>query len=50
MLAAALIVWVVWRNWGTPGSNGLGDVWQRHVVEGLPIQADTAPGERLQML
>jgi uncharacterized protein (TIRG00374 family) len=37
LLAFGLLGWVVWANWGTPGSNGLGDVWQRHVVEGKPI-------------
>lgn len=37
VLAVALLAYVVWANWGTPGSNGLGDVWQRHVVEGKPI-------------
>jgi uncharacterized protein (TIRG00374 family) len=36
-LALSLLVYVVWANWGTPGSNGLGDVWQRHVVEGVPV-------------
>ncbi len=37
LLAIVLLVYVVRSNWGTPGSNGLGDVWQRHVVEGQPI-------------
>lgn len=37
VLAFALLTYVIWANWGKPGSNGLGDVWQRHVVEGKPI-------------
>jgi uncharacterized protein (TIRG00374 family) len=32
LLAAALLVWVIWKAWGTPGSNGLGDVWTRHIA------------------
>jgi uncharacterized membrane protein YbhN (UPF0104 family) len=39
LLALSLLVYVVWSNWGRPGSNGLGDVWQRHVIEGRPIQS-----------
>ncbi len=37
LLAVGLLTYVIWSNWGTPGSDGLGDVWQRHVVEGKPI-------------
>lgn len=37
LLAVGLLVYVIYANWGKPGSNGLGDVWQRHVVEGQPI-------------
>jgi glycosyltransferase 2 family protein len=36
-LAVGLLSYVIYANWGTPGSNGLGDVWQRHVVEGRPV-------------
>jgi uncharacterized protein (TIRG00374 family) len=31
-LAFALLTWVIWKAWGTPGSNGLGDVWERHFM------------------
>jgi uncharacterized membrane protein YbhN (UPF0104 family) len=37
-LAFGLLGAVVWANWGIPGSNGLGDVWDHHVVHGQPIQ------------
>jgi uncharacterized membrane protein YbhN (UPF0104 family) len=37
LLALTLLAWVIKSNWGTPGSNGLGDVWQKHVVEGAPV-------------
>ena len=32
LLAFALLAWVIWNSWGTPGSNGLGDVWARHIA------------------
>jgi uncharacterized protein (TIRG00374 family) len=41
LLAAALLVWVIWKAWGTPGSNGLGDVWTRHIVP--PPDVERAP-------
>jgi uncharacterized membrane protein YbhN (UPF0104 family) len=37
LLAFGLLGYVIWANWGTPGSNGLGDVWDRHVIHGKPI-------------
>ena len=37
LLAFGLLGWVVYANWGKPGSNGLGDVWDKHVVHGKPI-------------
>jgi glycosyltransferase 2 family protein len=40
LLAAALLTWVVWKNWGypeNPDDRGLGYIWQRHVVHGEPI-------------
>jgi len=39
-VAVVLLALVVWLNWGHPGNpddRGLGYVWQRHVVEGKPI-------------
>ena len=35
--AVALLALVVRMNWGAPGSDGLGDVWRRHAVEGQPV-------------
>jgi glycosyltransferase 2 family protein len=37
LLAVGLLALVLFMNWGTPGSNGLGDVWRRHVLEGQPV-------------
>jgi uncharacterized protein (TIRG00374 family) len=41
VIAVALLVLVVWLNWGNPtkpDDRGLGYVWQHHVVQGAPIQ------------
>jgi uncharacterized protein (TIRG00374 family) len=40
LLAFGLLGWLVYSNWGSPGSNGLGDVWERHVVQREPIRID----------
>src|SRR5438445_5590183 len=37
-LAFGLLGWVVWSNWAPENGRGLGYVWQRHLVEGQPIQ------------
>ena len=40
VVAAALLIVVVWMNWGhpqNPDDRGLGYVWQHHVVRGEPI-------------
>jgi uncharacterized protein (TIRG00374 family) len=37
LVAIALLTLVIVMNWGQPGSDGLGDVWHRHVVEGQPV-------------
>jgi len=37
LLAAGLLALVIALNWGSPGSNGLNDVWHRHVIEGQPV-------------
>lgn len=39
LLAFGLLGYVIWAYWNPPGGNGLGDLWQRHVVEGQPIHA-----------
>lgn len=37
IVAFGLLTAVVIAPWGQPGSHGLGDVWQKHVVDGQPI-------------
>jgi glycosyltransferase 2 family protein len=40
IVAAALLTFIVWWNWGhpdNPDDRGLGYVWQRHVIRGEPI-------------
>jgi uncharacterized protein (TIRG00374 family) len=36
-VAFALLAWVIWKNWRPVGQPGLGDIWDKHVVEGKPI-------------
>lgn len=36
-LAIGLLGFVIYRNWGTLESKGLAYVWQKHVVDGQPI-------------
>ncbi|HEY1861326.1 MAG TPA: lysylphosphatidylglycerol synthase transmembrane domain-containing protein [Gemmataceae bacterium] len=36
-LAVGLLTWVIWKNWRPTGQPGLGDIWDKHVVEGKPI-------------
>jgi len=36
-LAIGVLSYVLYANWAPAGSHGLGDVWQRHVVELQPI-------------
>ncbi len=38
LLAVGLLSVIIYSRWGTPGSNGLGDVWRRHVEQGKPVQ------------
>jgi uncharacterized protein (TIRG00374 family) len=42
VLAFGLLAWVIQQNWNPPGGNeksiGLKDVWEKHVVQGVPIQ------------
>jgi uncharacterized protein (TIRG00374 family) len=37
LLAGAVLSYVVYANWEPEGGRGLGDVWQRHIVEREPI-------------
>lgn len=38
LLALGLLTYVVWSNWGTPeDGKGLAYVWQRHFVQGHPV-------------
>jgi uncharacterized protein (TIRG00374 family) len=37
LLAFGLLGCVIWAFWGTPGSKGLGDIWDQYVVHGKPI-------------
>ena len=36
LLAFSLLSAIIYSRWGKPGSNGLGDVWHRHVIFGEP--------------
>lgn len=38
VLAFGLLGYVIWVNWKPESDSGLASVWQRHVVEGQPVQ------------
>ena len=38
VLGFGLLAWVVWSNWAPANGHGLKETWQKHVVEGQPIQ------------
>jgi uncharacterized protein (TIRG00374 family) len=38
LLAFGLLAYVIYSNWAPASGKGLGYVWQRHVVEGQPVQ------------
>jgi uncharacterized membrane protein YbhN (UPF0104 family) len=39
VLAFGLLSWVVWSNWAPESGRGLSYVWDRHIVQGQPIQS-----------
>jgi uncharacterized protein (TIRG00374 family) len=36
-VAFGLLTWVIWSNWRPEGKPGLGDIWDKHVVQGQPV-------------
>jgi uncharacterized protein (TIRG00374 family) len=38
LLAFGLLAYVIWKNWSPEGGKGLEYVWDKHVIQGLPIQ------------